>query len=186
MKLDSFKDLFIEELRDLYDAENQLLKGLPAVAETAVLPELKKAFADHIAQTRTHVERLESIFKALNTDPLGNPCRTMRGLVAECNDLIKEEAKADPGVLDAALIAAAQKIEHFEIAGYGCARTFAEILGQRDSAGILQQSLEEEGEMNKLLNSLALRSVNVEAVQATDARTDISQAVVSALEAAEK
>jgi len=186
MKLDSFKHLYIEELRDLYDAETQLLRGLPAVAEAAVLPELKKAFAHHVEETKTHVERLERIFDNLNTDPIGNPCKTMTGLIAECNDLVREERRADPGVLDAALIAAAQKIEHFEIACYGCARTFAEILGEKDAAAILQQSSEEEGHTNKLLNNLALRSVNVEAAEATDAQTEISAAVVSALEAAEK
>ncbi len=184
MKLDSFKDLYIEELRDLYDAEHQLLKGLPAVAEAAVLPELKQAFASHIEQTKTHIERLENIFQSLGTNPGGNPCKTMTGLLAECNDLIKEERKADPGVLDAALIAATQKIEHFEIAGYGCTRTFAEILGEQDAAKLLQLSLTEEGETNKLLNSLALRSVNPEAVEATDPESELPEAVVSALEAA--
>jgi ferritin-like metal-binding protein YciE len=186
MKLNSFKDLYTEELRDLYDAEHQLLKCLPAIAEAAVLPELREAFANHIEQTKTHVERLEGILSALGIDPLGNPCKTMTGLIAECNDLIKEERTADPGVLDAALIAATQKIEHFEIAGYGCARTFAEILGEKEAARILQQSLDEEGDANKLLNSLALRSVNVEAAEATDPQNEIAEAVVSALEAAEK
>jgi len=186
MKLDSFKDLYIEELRDLYDAEKQLLKGLPAVAEAAVLPELREAFANHIEQTKTHIERLEEVFQGLQTDPCGNPCKTMTGLIDECNDLIQEERTADPGVLDAALIAAMQKIEHFEIAGYGCARTFAEILRERNAASILQKSLDEEGDTNRLLNSLALRSVNLEALEATDQQSDLSQAVVSALEAAEK
>jgi len=186
MKLDSFKDLYIEELRDLYDAENQLLKALPAVAEAAVLPELREAFANHIEQTKTHVQRLEEIFQKLQTDPLGNPCKTMTGLLDECDDLIQEERTADPGVLDAALIAAMQKIEHFEIAGYGCARTFAEILREREAAAILQKSLDEEGDTNRLLNSLAMRSVNLEALEATDQQTDISEAVVSALEAVQK
>jgi ferritin-like metal-binding protein YciE len=183
MKLDSFRHLYIEELRDLYDAENQLLGGLPAVAEAAVLPELKQAFAQDLEQTKTHIERLGRIFERLGSDPFGNPCRTMTGLIAECNDLIKEERKADPGVLDAALIAATQKIKHFEIAGYGCARTFAEILGEREAAAVLQQSLDEEGAMNKSLNHLALRSVNLEAIEATDEESELPAAVVSALEA---
>jgi ferritin-like metal-binding protein YciE len=187
MRLDSFKDLYIEELRDLFDAENQLLKALPAIAEAAVLPELKEAFADHIEQTKTHVTQLKKIFQGLNTGPHGNPSKTMTGLIDECNDLINEEKTADPGVLDAALIAATQKIKHFEIAGYGCARTFAEILGQREAAQTLQSLLDDEGTTNKLLNSLALRSVNLEALQATDPETtEMSEAVVSALEAAEK
>jgi ferritin-like metal-binding protein YciE len=187
MKLDSFKNLYIEELRDLYDAENQLLKALPALAEAAVLPELREVFSNHIEQTKAHVTRLEGICQTLQVDPVGNPCKTMTGLIDECNDLISEEHTADPGVLDAALIAATQKIKHFEIAGYGCARTFAEILGQREAATILQSLLDDEGHTNKLLNSLALRSVNLEALQATDPdTTDMSQAVVSALEAAAK
>ena len=186
MKLDSFKHLYIEELRDLYDAENQLLQALPALAEAAVLPDLKEAFSSQIEQTKTHIDRLDKLFEALAIDPRGNPCKTMTGLIDECNDLIKEERKADPGVLDAALIAATQKIAHFEIAGYGCTRTFAEILGERRAAEALQQSLNEEGETNKQLNAIALRSVNLEAVQATDEQNDLSEAVLSALEAAEK
>jgi len=186
MKLDSFKNLYIEELRDLYDAEHQLLKELPAIAEAAVLPELQEAFSSHIEQTKTHVQRLESIFASLGTEPWGNPCKTMTGLIAECNDLIREEHRADPGVLDAALIAATPKIEHFEIAGYGCTRTFAEILGETEAAKLLQQSLDEEGDTNKLLNSLALRSVNLEAIEATNPHSPIAEAVASALEAAEK
>jgi ferritin-like metal-binding protein YciE len=186
MKLDSFKHLCIGELRELYDAEQQLLKGLPAIAEAAFLPELQNAFANHIEQTKTHVQRLERILETLGTEPGGNPCKTMTGLIAECNDLIQEEHEADPGVLDAALIAATQKIEHFEIAGYGCARTFAEILGEKAAAQLLQHSLDEEGETNKLLNSLALRSVNVEAAQATDPESPIAEAVASALAAAER
>jgi len=184
MKLNSFKDLYTEELRDIYDAEQQLLKELPAIAEAAVLPELREAFAQHIEQTKVHVERLEAIFQSLGTEPTGNPCKTMTGLIAECNDLIKEERSADPGVLDAALIAAMQKIEHFEIAGYGCCRTFAEILGERQAAQLLQQSLDEEGGVNQQLNQIALRSVNVEALEATDPQNDIAEAVVSVLEAA--
>lgn len=186
MKLDSFKHLYIEELRDLYDAEQQFLKAVPAIAEAAVLPDLKAAFASQIEQAKTHLCRLESILAALQTDPRGNPCKTMTGLIDECNDLIKEEQTADPGVLDAALIAATQKIAHFTIAGYGCARTFAEILGEKQAAETLRHSLEDEGSVNKLLNSLALRSVNVEAAAATDRQSEITEAVVSALEAAEK
>jgi ferritin-like metal-binding protein YciE len=186
MKLDSFKHLYIEELRDLFDAEQQLLKGLPAVAEAAVLPDLKEALAHHLEDTHTHLRRLEQIFAGLNTEPVGNPCKTMRGLLAECKDLIREERRADPGVLDAALIAAVQKIEHFEIASYGCTRTFAEILGEREAATLLQQTLEEEARTDKLLTGLALRSVNLEALEATDPRSNFSAAVVSALEAAER
>ncbi|MFO1496923.1 MAG: ferritin-like domain-containing protein [Verrucomicrobiota bacterium] len=186
MRLDSFRHLYMEELRDLYDAECQLLKELPAIADAAVLPELRQLFANHIEQTKAHVERLEDIFERLRVDPRGNACKTMEGLIAECNDLIKEERNADPGVLDAALIAATQKIEHFEIAGYGCARTFASILGEKKAAQILQLSLEEEGQTNKRLNDLALCSVNLEAVEATDDDSELREAIVSALEAVER
>ena len=182
MKLNSFKNLLIEELRDIYDAEQQLVKALPKLAETAVLPELKQAFVDHLEQTEAHVQRLESIFVQLNENPGGNPCKTMTGLIAEAEDLIKEEKDADPGVLEAALIGAAQKVEHFEIAAYGCARTYATILGLDNIANVLQQTLDEEGETNKLLNSIALQSVNPEAADATSEDKTLREAVVAVLE----
>jgi ferritin-like metal-binding protein YciE len=182
MKLNSFRNLLVEELRDIYDAETQLVKALPLMAETAVLPELKRAFADHLDQTRRHVMRLENIFSELHESPQGNPCKTMEGLIAEARDLISEEKKADPGVLEAALIGAAQKIEHFEIAAYGCARTYAEILGMSPTAEILQTTLNEEGETNKLLNRIALQSVNPEAAEATNPEKTLTEAVVAVLE----
>jgi ferritin-like metal-binding protein YciE len=182
MKLNSFKNLLIEELRDIYDAEKQLVLALPRMAETAVLPELKQAFVEHLEQTEEHIHRLESIFVRFNESPEGNPCKTMSGLIAEAEDLIKEEKKADPGVLEAALIGAAQKIEHFEIAAYGCARTYANILGLSNVAAALQQTLDEEGETNKLLNSIALQSVNPEAADATSESKTLREAVVAVLE----
>ncbi len=182
MKLNSFKNLLIEELRDIYDAEQQLLAALPRLAETSVLPQLKEAFVNHLEETENHVQRLESVFLQFHETPEGNPCKTMAGLIAEVDDLIKEEKKADPGVLEAALIGAAQKIEHFEIAAYGCARTYATILGLDEIAEKLQDTLDEEGATNKLLNSIALQSVNPEAAEATSEDKTLRQAVVAVLE----
>jgi ferritin-like metal-binding protein YciE len=184
MKLGSFKDLYVEELRDLYDAEQQLLRALPDLAEAVVLPKLQEVFARHISETTEHVARLEHILGYLGVDPKGNSCKTMTGLISECNDLIREEAKADPGVLEAALIAGAQKIEHFEMAGYGCARTFAQVLGERDAAELLQRTLNEEWRMNQMLNQIAFRFVNAEAVEATEETHMLERAVAEALEAA--
>lgn len=182
MKLNSFKNLLIEELRDIYDAEQQLVSALPKMAEAAVLPELKQAFVDHLEETETHIKRLERIFLEFKESPEGNPCKTMTGLIAEAEDLIKEEKKADPGVLEAALIGAAQKVEHFEIAAYGCARTYATILGFDHIAEQLQETLDEEGATNKLLNSIALQSVNPEAADATSEDKTLREAVVAVLE----
>jgi ferritin-like metal-binding protein YciE len=184
MKLNSFKNLLVEELRDIYDAEQQLVSALPRMAETAVLPQLKQAFVDHLEETENQIRRLESIFVQLKESPEGNPCKTMTGLIAEAEDLIKEEKKADPGVLEAALIGAAQKVEHFEIAAYGCARTYATILGLNQIAELLQETLDEEGAANKLLNSIALQSVNPEAAEATREEKTLREAVVAVLETA--
>lgn len=182
MKLNSFRNLLVEELRDIYDAETQLVKALPQLAEAAVLPELKNAFVQHLEETEHHIERLNHIFEELDEIPVGNPSKTMTGLIAEARDLLKEEKKADPGVLEAALIGAAQKIEHFEIAAYGCARTYAQILGLHSTAEILQSTLDEEGRTNKLLNEIALQSVNPEAADATRPEKALREAVVAVLE----
>lgn len=182
MNLKSFRDLLIEELRDIYDAENQLLHALPLMAEAAVLPAVKQAFVDHLEETKNHIGRLERIFLQFNESPLGNPSKTMQGLAAEAQDIIDEETEADPGVLEAALIAAAQKMEHFEIAAYGTARTYAEILKLNSIAAMLQETLDEEGKANKLLNKLAMQSVNPEAADATRPGKALREAVVSVLE----
>ena len=127
MSMDSLKDLYIDELKDLYNAENQLVKALPKMAKKASAPELKRAFQDHLEQTKGHVDRLEKIFKGLGEKPSGKTCKAMKGLVEEGAEIIKEDG--DPSVLDAALIGAAQRVEHYEIAGYGVVRTFASLLG---------------------------------------------------------
>ena len=161
MKLDSLQTLYIEELRDLYNAENQLVKTLPKMAKGASHQELKQAFEDHLEQTKEHVERLEEIFKRLEEKPTGKTCKAMKGLIEEGSEILEQDG--DESVLDAALIGAAQRVEHYEIAAYGTVRTFAKMLGEEEAAELLQETLDEEGEADKLLTELAESVVNVEA-----------------------
>jgi ferritin-like metal-binding protein YciE len=161
MKLKTLKDLYVEELRDLYSAENQIVKALPKMAKAASSPELKAAFEQHLEQTRGQVERLERIFKALGEKPTGKTCRAMEGLVEEGEELIKEKPEAS--VLDAGLISAAQRVEHYEIAGYGSVRTYANTLGETEAARLLQETLDEEGQTDKKLTKLAESLINVQA-----------------------
>lgn len=167
MSMDSLKDLYVDELKDLYNAENQLLKALPKMAKKASAPELKKAFQDHLAQTEGHVNRLEKIFKGLGEKPTGKTCKAMKGLVEEGKEIIEEDG--DDSVLDAALIGAAQRVEHYEMAGYGVVRTFASLLGEEDAMGLLQRTLNEEGETDKKLTKLAESVINIEASEAEEA-----------------
>ena len=162
MELETLQDLYVEELKDLYSAENQILKALPRMIRKASHPQLKKAFTTHERQTRQQVARLERICKGLGVSPKGKKCVGMEGLIEEAKDLISE--KPDPDVLDAGLIAAAQHVEHYEMAGYGCVRTYARVLGRERDAELLQQTLDEEGETDKLLTQIAESSINVEAV----------------------
>jgi ferritin-like metal-binding protein YciE len=162
MKLDTLKQLYIEELRDLYSAENQLLKALPKMAKGASSEELKLAFENHLDQTKVHVERLEEIFERLDETPKGKTCQAMKGLVEEGSEILEEEG--EESVLDAGIIAAAQKVEHYEIASYGTVRTFAQLLGEDEAAELLQETLDEEGEADKLLTQLAQEIVNPEAL----------------------
>ena len=182
MKLHSFKNLLVEELRDIYDAERQLVEAMPPMVEAAVFPELKQALVQSLEETEVHLQRLEAIFKGLREDPSGNPCHTMAGLITECQDLLNEEKKADPGVLEAALIGAIQKIEHWEIAAYGCARTYAQMLGLEELADWLQKTLDEESRTNRKLNEIAMQSVNPEAAEATREDKSLREAVVAVLE----
>lgn len=168
MKLESLQDLFVDELKDLYNAENQLLKALPKMAKAAHHPDLKQAFTDHLEETRGQVERLEQIFKGLDGSPKGKKCKAMEGLVEEGKEII--EQSADPAVKDAALIAAAQRVEHYEIAGYGCVRTFARLLGNDEAADLLQETLDEEAAADKKLTDLAETVINAEAEVASGAR----------------
>ena len=161
MKLESLQDLLVHELKDLYSAENQLVKALPKMAKAAESEDLKAAFEEHWEVTKTQVERLETIFEELGVSPKGKKCKAMEGLIEEGSELISEDG--EPSVKDAALIAAAQKVEHYEIAGYGCARTYAQLLGMDKAAELLQETLDEEGETDKKLTELAESVVNVEA-----------------------
>ena len=169
MKLDSLQKLYIDELRDLYNAENQLLKALPKMAKGASSEELKNAFEKHLGQTETHVERLEQVFAELDQTPKGKTCRAMKGLIEEGSEILKEDG--EKSVLDAGIIVAAQKVEHYEIAGYGSVRTFAKLLGQDKAAELLQTTLDEESETNELLNQLAETGINPEALMETELAT---------------
>lgn len=153
MKIRSLDELFEHELEDLLSAEQQLVEALPKMAEAATLPALKTAFKDHLKETKTHVSRLEKAFKTLGKQPKAHTCKGMEGLIKEGEEIIKNAA--DPAVLDAGLIAAAQRVEHYEIAGYGTARAHARTLGHSELVDLLQTTLDEEGTANKLLTQLA-------------------------------
>ena len=178
MAIDSLKDLYIDELKDLYNAENQLLKALPKMARKASAPELKRAFQEHLVQTEGHVNRLEKIFKGLGEKPTGKTCKAMKGLIEEGKEIIEEDG--DDSVLDAALIGAAQRVEHYEIAGYGVVRTFASLLGEEDAMGLLQRTLNEEGETDKKLTQIAESAINIEASEAEEDEKPKSKAKKSA------
>ncbi|MBN8625186.1 MAG: ferritin-like domain-containing protein [Planctomycetes bacterium] len=167
MKTASLRELYIEELKDLYNAENQLLKALPKMAKAATSPELRKGFEKHLKETKRQIERLETIFNALDESPKGKKCKAMAGLIEEGSEVMEEDM--EPDVRDAALIAAAQRVEHYEIAGYGCVRTYAELLGESKAAKLLQTTLDEEGNTDMALSELAAE-INVEADE--DAASD--------------
>ncbi len=166
MALKSLHDLFVNELKDLYSAENQLVKALPKMAKAANSPELRTAFEEHLEVTKMQVERLETIFGQLEESPKGKKCKAMEGLIEEGSEMMEEDAA--PAVMDAGLIAAAQRVEHYEIAGYGCVRTFANLLGFDKAADLLQETLDEEGEADKKLTDLAESVINVSAEEGGD------------------
>jgi len=165
MALNSFDDLFLEQLQDLYDAEQRLTKALPKMATAANSSSLKAAFQEHLRQTEHHVSRLEQVFKLIGKSAQTKTCQAMKGLVEEGDEVIS--ASGDPDVRDAALIAAAQRVEHYEIAGYGTARTFAQRLGRQDAARLLQETLEEEAATDKKLTALAEQAINPRAAATT-------------------
>lgn len=166
--LETLHDLFVHELQDLYDAEKQLIKALPLMAQAAESPELKKAFEMHLKETQEQVKRLELVFKGLGQPAQGKPCKAMEGLITEAKELLDEDA--DPEVMDAALIVAAQKIEHYEIAGYGSVCTFSRVLNYEDAARVLKQTMAEEETTDKKLSQLAGK-VNAKAESADQAPT---------------
>ena len=164
MKVDSLRKLYVHELKDLYSAETQLVEELPGMADKASDPDLKKAFRSHLEETKRQRSRLEQIFKDLDFSPGGHRCEGIAGLIKEAHGLTQDVT--DDEVLDAALIAAAQRVEHYEMAGYGVARAYAEKLGDYAAADLLQQSLDEEGAADRKLTTLALRRINFEAATA--------------------
>jgi ferritin-like metal-binding protein YciE len=166
MQQEDLRDLYIDQLKDLYNAEIQLTKALPRMAKAATNEELKNAFQTHLEETRVHAERIEQIMQDMGEKAKGKKCKAMEGLVEEGKEALDE---FEDEVLDAALIAAAQRVEHYEIAGYGCVRTYAQLLGDEKAAQILQQTLDEEGKTDKLLTALAESSINVEAAQGNGA-----------------
>jgi ferritin-like metal-binding protein YciE len=155
MALESMEDLFVHELKDLYSAEKQILKALPKMAKKASNPELRQAFQKHIDQTEQQVQRIETIFESLNGKPRGVKCIGMEGLIEEGQELMDEDMPES--LRDAALIGAAQRVEHYEIAAYGTARSFAKQLGLDEAVRLLQQTLDEEAETDELLTSIAER-----------------------------
>ena len=161
MEHQALKELYIDELRDIYNAESQLVKALPKMAKAANSEELRTGFEEHLEQTRGHVQRLEQIFKELGEKPSGKKCKGMEGLVAEGQEMMGEDFEDD--VMDAALISAAQRVEHYEIAAYGTVRTYAELLGEDTAMQLLEQTLEEEKETDQKLTDMA-GEINVKAL----------------------
>jgi ferritin-like metal-binding protein YciE len=154
------RHLYIDELKDLYSAENQLVKALPKMAKAATSPDLKAGFEEHLEQTRGHVARLETIFKGLDESPKGKKCKGMEGLITEGSEMIDEDP--EPEELDAGLISAAQRVEHYEMAGYGCVATYANLLGEDEAVRLLRETLDEEKETDKKLTKLS-EHINIEA-----------------------
>ena len=165
-EMDSLRELYVEELKDLWSAENQILKGLPRMIKAASHPQLKRAFTKHAAQTKMQVKRLERICKELGESPRGKKCVGMEGLLEEAKDLLSE--KPEPNVLDAGLISAAQHVEHYEMAGYGTVRTWARLLGYENQAQLLQQTLDEEQATDLLLTDIATSQINIDAEEGED------------------
>jgi len=175
MAINSLHELYVQQLRDLYDAENQLVKALPKMAEAANSDELRQGFEEHLEQTKEHVRRLETIFERLGEKPKGEKCKGMEGLVKEGSEVLDQDMQED--VKDAAIIAAAQRVEHYEIAGYGTVRTYANLLGEDEATSLLEKTLDEEKETDDKLTQLA-EDINVEAeevaeVEQTDAEESI-------------
>jgi ferritin-like metal-binding protein YciE len=162
--LDSLQSLFLDELKDVYHAEKQLVRALPRMAKAASSPDLRRAFTDHLKETQGQVQRLERVFKELGQTPRAKKCEGMAGLVEEGKEILEEDG--DPAVIDAALIAAAQRVEHYEIAAYGCLRTYAQLLGLPTAERLLQENLDEEEAADEKLSALAEGGINQAAVAA--------------------
>src|SRR3954454_17852417 len=161
MELETLYDLYLHELKDLYSAEQQLIKALPKMSKAASNRQLSAGFNQHLQQTKEHARRLEQIFERLEESSRGPQCEGMEGLIAEGDNMAKEDAEDE--VRDAGLIAAAQRVEHYEIAGYGCARTYAQLLGDKNGARLLETTINEEGAADKKLTKLARSVINLRA-----------------------
>lgn len=159
-KITNLRDVYVEQLRDLYNAEQQLIKALPKMAKAAASPDLAQGFEDHLEQTKGHANRLEQIFKKLDAKPTGKKCKAMEGLIKEGAETIEEDASE--AAKDALLIAAAQRVEHYEIAGYGTVKTYADLLGENEAAELLAETLQEEKDTDVKLTEAA-ETINVEA-----------------------
>jgi len=165
VEINSLRELYIDQLRDLYDAENQLIKALPKMAEGATSEELREGIEEHLEQTRNQAQRLEQIFERLGETPKGERCKGMEGVIKEGSETLEKEM--DDDTKDAAIIAAAQRVEHYEIAGYGTVRTYANLLGETEAAELLEETLDEEKETDQKLTQLA-EEINIEAAEGSD------------------
>lgn len=161
MAKEALRNLYIEELRDLYDAENRLVKALPKLAKAAESKQLRAGFEEHLEQTKGHVDRLRQIFESLDEKPTGKKCAAMVGLIQEGQDILDEDF--EDGVKDAALISAAQRVEHYEIAAYGCVKTWAGLLGETEAQSLLERTLNEEKQTDEKLTELSA-DINLSAI----------------------
>jgi ferritin-like metal-binding protein YciE len=166
--VEQLKDLYVDELRDLLDAENQLIKAIPKMAEESTSGELRSGLEHHLEQTKNHAKRIEQILEALGEAPKGKKCKGMRGIVAEGKEILNEDYEG--ALRDSGIISAAQRVEHYEIAAYSCVREYAQLLGENEAVSLLSQTLEEEKETDKKLTELA-RPINQEAAGAAAARS---------------
>jgi ferritin-like metal-binding protein YciE len=177
MKLNTLQKLYTEQLKDIYSAEKQLIKALPKMEEFACSDDLKDGLKKHLIETEEHVERLEKIFFEMNISGNGKTCAAMKGLIEEGRELMEEDG--DPAVLDAGLIATAQRVEHYEMAAYGCVKAYAEILGEKNAVALLQKTLDEETKADKKLSDLS-KVVNADALKAGSAGdSEVDKASVS-------
>jgi len=169
MKIETMEDLFLEQVEDLYDAEKRLVKALPKMAEATESQPLRQAFQSHLVETEGHVRRLENVFRTLGKNPKGQTCDAMKGLISEGEDMVGDTSPS--ALRDAGLIAAGNRVEHYEIAAYGSARSFARILGLKEAETLLQQTLQEEKAADQKLTNLGESSINEEALR----RSPVSQ-----------
>jgi ferritin-like metal-binding protein YciE len=179
MVMNNLHDVFVETIKDLYHAEKQLVKALPRMANAATSDELRAAIEEHLEVTEGQVERLEEVFGELDMSPKAKVCYGMQGIVEEGKEVLEEQKNGNPAAIDAAIIAAAQKVEHYEIASYGSARAFAETLGLNRIAELLQETLDEEEETDEKLNDLAESSINEAAAEASDEDEESDEEVQS-------